>query len=400
MRIFIWIIVLFAAAIGIALAARYNVGNVVLFYPPYRIDLSLNFFLLLLALLFALLYAVIQTLGATRRIPQRVSRYRQQKRERIANAALRDAMRNWFEGRFGQAEKSATQAAKVSANAGVAALIGARAAGRQQQPARRDQWLAKLQDDKSLETARLMTQIELHNDAHEPQAALAAVQQLEASGVHYAQAQHLALTANQQAGNWPEVLHKVRMLDKHKALPPALSRRMREQAYSDLLADPALDAESLRQLWKNVPPAEKIQSYIALPAAMSFNRCSLPTEAAAVVEHALANEWDARLLRTYRASVAEEGTPTLRHQIEHCERWQKAHPEDAELSLTLGVLCQRQKLWGKAERQLSRALSLARTAAAPEALQREAHLHLAQLHEALDQPEQADRHYRSAARII
>ena len=32
--------------------ARFNAGNVVLFYPPYRIDLSLNFFLLLLLLLF------------------------------------------------------------------------------------------------------------------------------------------------------------------------------------------------------------------------------------------------------------------------------------------------------------------------------------------------------------
>lgn len=400
MRIFIWTIVLFAAAIGIALAARYNVGNVVLFYPPYRIDLSLNFFLLLLALLFALLYAVIQTLGATRRIPQRVGRYRRQKRERQANAALRDAVRSWFEGRFGQAEKSATQAAKVPANMAAAALIGARAAEQQQKPARRDHWLGKLQEDASLETARLMTQIELHNEAHEPEAALVAVQQLEASGVKHAQAQRLALQANERAGNWPEVLHKVRMLDKHKALAPAVSRRMREQAYADLLADPAQDAESLRALWKSVPPAEKIQPYIALPAAHSFQRCGLVAEAATIVEHALANEWDARLLRAYRSSAAEEGTPALRQQIEHCERWQKAHPDDAELSLTLGVLCQRQKLWGKAERQLDRALSLARHAVAPQALQREAHLHLAQLHEALDQPEKADSHYRSAARIL
>ncbi len=56
MRLFLWFLILFASAIGLAVAARFNVGNVVFFYPPYRIDLSLNFFLLALAALFVLLY--------------------------------------------------------------------------------------------------------------------------------------------------------------------------------------------------------------------------------------------------------------------------------------------------------------------------------------------------------
>ena len=50
MRIFLWLVVLLATAIGLAVMARFNAGNVVLFYPPYRVDLSLNFFLLLLFL--------------------------------------------------------------------------------------------------------------------------------------------------------------------------------------------------------------------------------------------------------------------------------------------------------------------------------------------------------------
>ena len=49
MRFFLWILTLFATAIGVAVLARFNPGNVVLFYPPYRIDVSLNFFLLALA---------------------------------------------------------------------------------------------------------------------------------------------------------------------------------------------------------------------------------------------------------------------------------------------------------------------------------------------------------------
>jgi HemY protein len=57
------------------------------------------------------------------------------------------------------------------------------------------------------------------------------------------------------------------------------------------------------------------------------------------------------------------------------------------------VLCLRQKLWGKAQRHLEQALSDAtefRTV-------REVHLKLAQLHDALSQPEQAAAHYRQCA---
>lgn len=42
MRFFIWLLIIFAAAVGLAAVARFNPGNVVFFYPPYRIDLSLT----------------------------------------------------------------------------------------------------------------------------------------------------------------------------------------------------------------------------------------------------------------------------------------------------------------------------------------------------------------------
>ena len=92
MRIFLWLLTLFATAIGLAVTARVNPGNVVLFYPPYRIDLSLNLFLLLMLLLFMLLYAIFKTIRSTQEMPARVAAYRKEKREREGNRALRDAL--------------------------------------------------------------------------------------------------------------------------------------------------------------------------------------------------------------------------------------------------------------------------------------------------------------------
>jgi len=393
MRILLWLLTLFASAIGLAVLARFNPGNVVLFYPPFRVDLSLNFFLVALAALFVLLYVVIRAVRLTQKLPSRVIAYRRQKREIDGNKALRESLKAFFEGRFGHAEKAATRAAELPENSGIAALIGARAAHRMRQAERRDIWLAATDGDLGLKAARLMTTLELLVDDHQFKAALETVEELNANGTRHIQALQWALKANQQAKNWPEVLRLVQTLDKRNALHPALSNRLREIAYEALLADRAHDAESIRVLWAEVPGADKLKPYIAAHAAQAFSSRGLHGEARILLERALTAGWDDRLVRAYRDSTAEAGSPALLAQIERCEAWLAKRPTDAELALTLGMFCLRQKLWGKAQRHLEQALS---DALEPRTV-RESHLSLAQLHEALDQQEQAAAHYKQCA---
>ncbi|WP_374585437.1 heme biosynthesis protein HemY [Pseudoduganella sp.] len=393
MRLFIWLVVMMAAAIGIAVTARFNPGNVVLFYPPYRVDLSLNFFMVLLVAAFMVVYFLVRAFNATVDMPRKVAAYRQHKRERDGNKGLRDALKALFEGRFGHAEKAALRAAELPENAGVAALIGARAAHRMRQQARRDQWLARIASDNSMKTARLMTVTELLVDDHQPEAALEAVRELNASGTRHIHALQWSLKAEQQAKNWPEVLRLVRLLDKHKALHPALSARLRELAYDDLLSDSSHDAESLQRVWSTIPTADRIKPFVACRAATALNARGLHDEARVVCEEALAANWDDRVVRAYRDAAAPAGSSALLVQIEHCEGWVRERPNDAELALTLGSLCLKQKLWGKAQRYLEQALS---DASEPRMV-RESHLKLAQLHEALTQPDEAANHYRQCA---
>lgn len=393
MRIFLSLVILFAAAIGLALGAHFNPGNVVFFYPPYRIDLSLNLFIVLTALLFVVLFGVLNTLRSAQQMPRRVAAYRRDKREREGNRAMREALKALFEGRFGHAEKAATRAAEVPENADLAALIAARAAHRIGRPERRDIWLAKVRDDATLKTARLITNIELSLDSRQYDKALEAAHELNASGTRHIHALRLALKANQRARNWPEVLRLVRLLDKRNALHPVLSRRLRELAYDDLLSGQAQDAESIQRIWSSVPAEDRVRPFVAVRAAQAFNAKGLHDEARSVVEKAIAVEWDDRLVRAYRESAAVEGSASLLAQIERCEEWTAARPGDPELALTLGALCLRQKLWGKAQRCLEQALS----DAIDTATVRESHLKLAQLHEALNLSEEAATHYRMCA---
>jgi HemY protein len=393
MRLLLWLVALMAAAIGIAVTARFNPGNVVLFYPPHRLDMSLNLFVVLLVLLFLAFYVLVRALKSTLKMPERVAAYRQRKREREGNKGLRDALKALFEGRFGHAEKAAMRAAELPENAGLAALIGARAAHRMREPSRRDAWLAGIVHDNALKTARLMTVTELLVDDHQPEAALEAVAELNASGQRHIHALQWSMKAHQQARNWPEVLRLVRILDKRKALHPALSSRLRELAYDALLDSPGHDAESIRRVWAGVPASDRQIPYIAARAAGAFNARGLHDEARSIAEEALKANWDERVVRAYREAAGPAGSPTLLVQIEHCETWLKDRPTDPELALTLGSLCLKQKLWGKAQRYLEQALSDATEAA----MVREAHLKLAQMHEALGQEQEAANHYRQCA---
>lgn len=393
MRWFLSLLILFAGAIGLAVAARYNVGNVVLFYPPYRVDVSLNFFLLALLLLFSGLYFVLYALARLQRLPGKVIAYRREKRERVGNQALRDGIKASFEGRYGQAEKAASRALLVPANAGLAALIAATAAHHLRQPERRDTWLATISDDDPLKTARAMTRLELLVDAHQPEAALQTFDELNANGIRHIHALRLALKANQQRGNWNEVVRLVHLLNKHDALHPALSERLQELAYENLLSDPMIDVDGIKHLWASVPTKQRLNPAIAVSAAQAFHQHELLHEACALLEKALNNSWDDRLVRAYRACAADEASALLRVQIERCEHWLTLHANDAELELTLGLLCLRQKLWGKAQRHLEQGLSDSTDGRT----KREAHLYLAELFEALAQPDNAASHYRESA---
>ena len=396
MRFFIWLIILLASAIGLAVLARFNPGNVVLFYPPYRVDFSLNFFIVVMIASFSFLLAILAAVRATLAIPRQVEQYRAMRQLRESGRALNEALQSFLEGRYGRAEKLAERAATSPDNAGLAALLAARAAQRMQQSLRRDEWLEKADADKHLRTAKLMTAVELFaEDVKETDRALDALRELNAGGIRHTQALRLALKVHQNARNWPEVLRLVRLLDKHKSLHPTLSRRLRDMAYEALLMKASDDPESLKLLWSKVPSEDRVSPIVAVQAANAFNKIGQQIEASSILELALTAQWDSRLLRAYRQSAAPVGSATLLKQIEYCERWLNERPNDTEISLALGVLCLKQKLWGKAQRHLEQSLT-----GSDLVTRQEAHLRLAQLHEELNQPEAAADHYRQCAMTL
>jgi HemY protein len=390
LRGLLWLALLFALAVVLATVGHFDAGQVLIVYPPYRVDVSLNLVVVGVIALFIVLYALIRIGRNVWTMPQRVAAYRVRAKQAKAHAALREAIGNLYAGRFSRAEKAAREALSLDANKGAAGLIAAVAAHRMREYVRRDEWLAAIESP-DWQDARLMASADMRADGRDPDGALLALTEMQAQGTRRIHAQQIALRAQQQLKNWAEVLKLVKTLEKREALHPAVAVRLRQQAAENLLRDRRHDPDALLALWNSLSPAERQSPRLADLAAELLIALDRRPEARKIVEEALAHNWDARLLRRYPETAQEGDALPL---IQRAEAWRKERPEDPDLLFALGRLCLHQQLWGKAQSFLESALRLADD---NDALIIRTHRSLARLFEELGDAARASEHYRASA---
>ena len=110
MRAALWLLALFGIAAATALFAGNNQGTVTVFWPPWRVDLSLNLVLLLLVAVFIFLHLALRALSALFSLPRQARQWRLQQKERALHAAVLDAIAQLLAGRFSRARKAAQAA--------------------------------------------------------------------------------------------------------------------------------------------------------------------------------------------------------------------------------------------------------------------------------------------------
>ena len=216
MKGLLWLLTLFALAVGVALALRYNNGYVLLVLPPYRAEVSLNLALILVFGGFAFLYGILRTIALARSLPRRVREFRQRRESEKMAETLSDAMRLLFEGRYGHALGKAAEAHTAGQSPALAALIAARATQGLGDAAKQKSWLERaLQSDAKTQSATLMLEAEMLVELHRYDEALALLKRLhELSGRHIA-ALRLELRAHQGCGDEHEVQRISRLLGEH-----------------------------------------------------------------------------------------------------------------------------------------------------------------------------------------
>ncbi len=385
MRWLVWALLIFGMAVGIAVVSRFSNGNVAILWPPYRIDFSVNLALTLITIGFVTLHLLLLGLYKLFNLSQRVQVYKTSRDREKAQASLADSLLAFFEGRYGRAERLAKKAQATPSTASLAALIGARAAHRMKEFARRDEWLAATTAPQAM-SAKLMTHAELLVEEQKGSDALVLIDQAQRSGARHIHALRIALRAYEQDQRWQDVLRVTRMLDKRDALHSVVSQQYRLNAYRHLSL--LGDASSLNKLWQEVRSQGDIRQRLAGTFAERFVANGQSAGARVIYEQELADSFNAAFLRRY---IDLNDDASLPARLAAVESLQRRYGDEPELLAALGELCRREKLWGKAQAYLQSSIIKRATVAA--------HISLAQLHEALDKPDQAHAQYKLAASL-
>lgn len=406
MRATLWLLALFAVAVASALFAGNNQGTVTVFWPPWRLDLSLNLVLLALALAFTTLYAALRGFAALVQLPRQAQRWRLQQKERAMHGAMLDALAQLMSGRFLRSRKAAQAALEQEASlrgAGspppqaeavrvLANLVAADASHALQDRAARERHLAAalapppasapalaqdLHEGVQLRAARWAL------DDREPATALAGLAALPQGAARRTLALRIRLKATRLSQQTQEALETARLLGKHRAFSPAAAQSIVRGLATELIRK-AHDTEQLTASWLALDADERAMPELAIHAAQRLaqlggepaqvRRWLEPVWQQLVERPASLAELDARrLVGALETALDALDAPWLAR----IEAAQLANPRDARLQYLAGVACLQRQLWGKAQQLLDQAAPRLQDAG----LRANAWRHLAQLAE-------------------
>lgn len=385
MKYLLWIVGMFAAAVALTTAALHNSAYVLFVYPPYRIELSLMLFIVLSLAAFALGYGMVRLTITVLQLPAYVQKFRLDRAQAKSRKLLEEALGAFFEGRFAAAEKASTSAMELGDPSGLYPIIAARSAHELHEYKKRDAYLSAAEGKRLGDTTlRLVSTGKFMLDQRNPRAALSALQELRDSGVKgHVGAMSLELKAQQQAGNWDEVLNLLDQLEKRSSIDAMVAEQLRQQAWLEKIRQQE-DLAGLSACLKRMPADFKRRSKIVATAAHAMIRHGGGSLAQQLLTDSLNTQWDSELVALYGDCISGDVVA----QIEQAEKWLNQHKQDIGLLLALGKLCLHQKLWGKAQSYLDASISIAPSHAAYTAL--------AQLAERLGKPDEAFKYYQKA----
>jgi HemY protein len=374
MRSIIWIVLLALVAVVAATTLGANDGLVSIFWGGWRTDLSLNLFVILLLVTCVVLVSAANALGSLLSLPRRAGEWRALRRERAAQAALREAQSEYFAARYGRARKAAARALAIVEGSGglgadpefrmLAHLLAAGSLHRLQDRTRRDETLRMAMSaakglrgsPRSVEDAPRLLAAEWALDDRDAPRAIELLEAMPPGAGRRTQALRLKLQAQRMVRRPLEALHTARLLAKHQAFSPVVAHSLLRSLAAEAL-EGAYDLQQLRRLWAQFDIADQRDAAVAARAAQRAVQLGSADDARLW----LRPFWDrlAELTREDREQIAlslidarsqigVEWLPRLESAIQ-------AFGHEAAVVAAVGMAFAERQLWGKARRLLEQA---------------------------------------------
>ena len=388
MRAALWLMGIFAVAVAVALFAGNDPGTVTLYWPPHRVDVSLNLFLLVLALVFVTLHLALRTLSAFFGIPAQARRWRLQQRERAIQAALLDSFSHSMGGRYIRARKAAelvvsledsvARSGEVLAYAPrlrtLAHLLAAESAhALQNQTLREKHFRLAMEHAQARDAQEMRDGVQLRAarwalDDRDAAKSMEWLDLMPQGASRRTIALRLRFKAARMAARPLQALEMARLLTKHRAFSEVAGKSIARGLSIEHL-NSAHDPVQMQRAWDELEYAEREMPDVAMQAAQRLleqggdaalsRQWLLPVWTLMQEQpEALSLGQKVRLVRILESGFGSAGQAPDAQWLARIEAAQMANPRDAALQYLAGVVCMRLSLWGKAQQMLKQSLAL------------------------------------------
>ncbi|CAD5372356.1 Homolog of E. coli HemY protein [Rubrivivax sp. A210] len=370
MRGVIWLVLLFTVAVVAATTLGSNEGLVSLYWGGWRMDLSLNLAVILLLASCLLLMSSVKALDSLLTLPKRAGDWRALRRERAAQAALREALAEYFGARYGRASKAAQKALAIQQETPqlaadsefrtLAQLLAAGSLHRLQDRGRRDATLklaleeangGRVADD----AVRLLAAEWALDDRDGPRA-MEMLGALPPGAARRTQALRLRLQASRMARQPLEALSTARLLANHQAFSPVVAQSLLRALAAESL-EGVHDVQQLRRLWAQFDTADRRDAQVAARAAQRAVQLGAPEDG----RRWLQPYWErlSELAREDREAVAlaladARGGIGI-DWLPRLESAAQAFGHEGAVVAAVGMVFAERRLWGKARKLLEQA---------------------------------------------
>lgn len=396
MRRLFWIVLLIVLAVAVALVIHWFPGNVLVVVDQWRIQVSLSFAILALLAAFLGTYALIRFLAWLVDLPTRYRGWRGQRAQRRDQTRLEQGWTALLEGRYAFAEKILTQVSSDSSEwrrQVLADLSAARAAHEVGAFVRRDDFIKQAQTlvirhdrQSNLKVAVAVVAADLWLDQGKAEEALLVLTQASIQDSKDVHTLRLLLRTHQQLHHHAQVLDLARLLGRKEAITASQTNALIETAAACQLKS-LPKGEKEEAFWKSLRAEEKVLVEVALAGMSVFQAQGKHKEASKILDAAIKQTFDPRLLNAYAKAEPDQVTPRL----QQAERWLSERPNDPDLLVTLGALCLAAQMWGQAQRYLEKSAHLRGDA--------RVHALIGSLFDRLGKPDRAANHWRLATAV-
>lgn len=350
MRVLIISLVTLLLAVSAALLAHKDPGYLLIDIGGWTMETTLVLAIVCLLIAFVIGYFSLRVVASTFRAHRDLQRWRKQRKIRKANESLTHGLIMLAEGNWAAAEKRVLKYAESEPTAMLNYLAAARAAQEQGAYERRDNYLNLAhQNMPSADIAVGLTQAELQLNQKQMEQALATLRRLQQLAPAHKKVLKALAAVYVRLSDWNHLIEMIPDLRKRKVLPEEEVQQLEQTAYFELLSrSENQNYQALEKVWYHIPREVQGREAILVKYLHALVRFKKSDIAEPLIRNALKQAWSDNLVHLYGVIDCAD----VKTQLANAEAWLKSHENSAMLLLTLGRLCLRSGLWGKARTYL------------------------------------------------